>query len=158
MALFVFAQELFGYALILVMLLIMPAFFANARGSIAFRPAMVGLVAFAAFFLRGVRLHQKGLYGGAEVVMALAGTWFALRPSTPPFTMGLAMVAASYVMIRGLDNFRQGLPALRMKLRHIVNTSHGLDCVDCPCLSNPGWRRYMSDMADAPAPRGAAKA
>lgn len=68
---------------------------------------LVGIIAFA------LRLWLRRIYGMAEVLFALVVAWNVLNASNQlsTFQALIALVSAVYLVVRGLDNWLQGVEA-----------------------------------------------
>jgi len=66
--------------------------------------ACVGFAAVALFF----RWNQRTFYGVVEVGTAIAVIWLVLGADLAPASTFGAIVGSIYVMVRGVDNFREG--------------------------------------------------
>jgi uncharacterized membrane protein len=74
------------------------------------RQAICSLIlALIGFALYQLRARNQLLYGAFEIIVALAGFWYALGTTTNLQASAAAIIASLYVFVRGVDNYKAGI-------------------------------------------------
>jgi hypothetical protein len=81
----------------------------ESMASIWVRGLVTALLAMVGVLLYIVRTSWRALYGAAEIVIGIAACWSGLGSSSASeLSASLTVASGVYIVVRGLDNLRQG--------------------------------------------------